>query len=170
MIDGAFCAVAYKSIVKKLIYNFKYKPYLAYLKKFLTKLFYESIIQQEIFQKTLKLSPVLVPILLHKKRLRRRGYNHAELLAEGLSESLGLKLMEVLQRTRETKSQFGLKLKERKENVKDAFMLNTKYSILNVNILLVDDILTTGSTLFEATNILKRNGAKKVYGLTLAKD
>jgi len=82
-------------------------------------------------------------------------------LAEGLSKSLNLKLIEILQRTRETKSQFGLKLKERKENVKNAFILNTKYSILNANVFLVDDILTTGSTLLEAANILKRNGAKK---------
>ena len=49
-------------------------------------------------------------------------------------------------------------------------MLNAKYSILNADILLVYDILTTGSTLLEAANILKRNGAKKVYGLTLARD
>jgi competence protein ComFC len=91
-------------------------------------------------------------------------------LTEGLFKNLKLKLSDILQRTRETKSQFGLKLKERKENVKDAFVLNTKYSILNTNVFLVDDILTTGSTLLEAANILKRNGAKKVYGLTLARD
>jgi len=146
-IDGAFCAVSYKGIIKKLIYNFKYKPYIADLKKFLTELFYESIIQQEIFQKVLKFSPVLVPILLSPKRLRKKRYNHAKLLAEGLSQNLNLKLSDILQRTRETKSQFGLKLKERKENVKDVFVLNTKYSILNANVFLVDDILTTGSTL-----------------------
>jgi len=169
-IDGAFCAVAYKGIVKKLIYNFKYKPYLSDLKKFLTELFYESIIQQEVFQKALRFSPILVPIPLSQKRLKARGYNHAELLSEGLSRNLNLKLSEVLQRTKETKSQFGLKLKERKENVKEAFILNTSYSILNTNVLLVDDILTTGSTLLEAARILKRNGAKRVWGLTLARD
>ena len=170
-IDGAFCAISYKGIVKKLIYNFKYKPYLADLKKFLVELFYESIIQQEIFQKVYqKYSPVLVPIPLHSKRLRKRGYNHAQLLADGLSKNLNLKLIEVLQRTRETKSQFGLKLKDRKENLKDAFSFNAKYSILNTNILLVDDILTTGSTLLEGARILKRNGAKRVWGLTLARD
>jgi predicted amidophosphoribosyltransferase len=68
-----------------------------------------------------------------------------------------------LQRTRETKSQFGLKLNGRKENLKDAFMLKT-------NILLVDNILTTDSTLLEVANILKRNESKKVWGLTLARD
>lgn len=169
-IDGAFCAVAYKGIVKKLIYNFKYKPYLSDLKNCLVELFYESIIQQEIFQKAYESLPIFVAIPLHASRLRKRGYNHAKLLAEGLSKMLNLKLIDILQRKKNTKSQFGLKLKDRKKNLKDAFILNTKYLILNTNIFLVDDILTTGSTLFEAAKILKRNGAKKVWGLTLARD
>lgn len=170
-IDGAFSGVAYKGIVKKLIYNFKYKPYLADLNKTLTELFYESIIQQEIFQQIYSLKPTLVPIPLHVKRLRKRGYNHSRLLAEGLSKSLNLKLLNVLQRTKETKSQFGLKLKERKENLKDAFSIAPNVPIAQCpNILLVDDILTSGSTLLEAARILKKNGAKKVWGLTLARD
>jgi competence protein ComFC len=175
-IDGAFCAVRYKGIIKKLIYNFKYKPYLSDLKKTLIELFYESIIQQEIFQKICENPPagglVLVPIPLHKKRLKQRGYNHAELLTEGLVRHLNLKLMDVLSRVRETKSQFGLKLKERKENLKDAFSLSldSKFKIHNSGIFLVDDILTTGSTLLEAARILKQNGAKRVWGLVFARD
>ena len=173
-IDGAFSAINYKGVVKKLIYNFKYKPYLSDLNKTLTELFYESIIQNEIFQKALNSSPadgpILVPIPLHPKRLKKRGYNHAKLLSIGLSKKLNLKLLEVLDRTKETKSQFGLKLKDRKENLKDAFILNTKYKIPNTNVFLVDDILTTGSTLLEAALILKKKGAGKVWGLTLARD
>ncbi len=173
-IDGAFSAIAYKGIVKKLIYNFKYKPFLSDLNETLAELFYESIIQQEQFVRTIDQlnndTIVLVTIPLHSKRLRLRGYNHAQLLAKGLSEKLNLPLIEILQRTKETKSQFGLKLKDRKENLKDAFILNTKYKILNTNIFLVDDILTTGSTLLEAARILKKNGAGRVWGLTLARD
>jgi competence protein ComFC len=171
VIDGAFSAIAYKKIVKKLIYNFKYKPYLADLKKSLVELFYESIIQQEIFQKVCKSSPILVPIPLSKKRLRSRGYNHSELLTEGLSKSLNLKLVNSLQRIKETKSQFGLTLKERKENIKGAFAVSANTLVSKYpNVLLVDDILTTGSTLLEAARILKKNGAKKVWGLTLSRD
>ncbi len=169
-IDGAFSAIAYKGIVKKLIYNFKYKPYLSDLKNSLVELFYESIIQQEIFQNVCKITPVLVPIPLHAKRLRERGYNHAKLLAEGLSGKLNLQVINALRRTKDTKSQFGLKLKDRKKNINRAFTLNTKYSILNTNVLLVDDILTTGSTLLEAARVLKRHRVKKVWGLTLARD
>jgi len=170
VIDGAFCAVAYKGIVKKLIYNFKYKPYLADLKKSLVELFYESLIQNEIFQKAYKSLPILVPIPLYKERLRQRGYNHAQLLAEGLAKKFNLELIDALQRVKTTKSQFGLKLEDRKENLKNAFILNPEYKIRNANIFLVDDILTTGSTLLEAAKILKRNGAKKVWGVVLARD
>ena len=170
-IDGAFCAVAYKGIVKKLIYNFKYKPYLTDLRKTLVELFYESIIQQEIFQKVYSHSLVLVPIPLYSERLRKRGYNHSKLLAEELAKSLNLKLINGLRRIRGTKSQFGLKLKERKENLKDTFEVNPNISISKYpNIFLVDDILTTGSTLLEAAKILKKNGAKRVWGLVLARD
>lgn len=174
VIDGAFCAVSYKGIVKKLIYNFKYKPYLADLKKSLIELFYESLIQQEIFQKAYQSPPaggsILVPIPLHPKRLKKRGYNHAQLLAEGLSRSLKLDLVEALQRTKETKSQFGLKLQDRRENLKNAFVFDKKHPVSNENIFLVDDILTTGSTLLEGARVLKKHGAKKVWGLTLARD
>jgi competence protein ComFC len=169
-IDGAFSAISYKGVVKKLIYNFKYKPYLSDLKNSLVELFYESIIQQEIFQKAYKFLPILVSIPLYPSRLRKRGYNHAKLLADGLSKKLGLKQVEILVRARETKSQFGLNLKERKENLRDAFALDSKSKVKNANIFLVDDILTTGSTMFEAARILKKNGAKKVWGLTLARD
>lgn len=173
-IDGAFSAINYKGVVKKLIYNFKYKPFLSDLNKTLTELFYESIIQQELFIKTIQQysnkTICLVPIPLHNKRLRKRGYNHAKLLADGLSQNLNLRVIDILERTKNTKSQFGLKLKERKENIKDAFIFNAKYEIHNTGVFLVDDILTTGSTLLEGARILKRQGAKKVWGLTLARD
>ena len=170
-IDGAFSAIAYKGIVRKLIYNFKYKPYLADLKKSLVELFYESIIQQEIFQKIYASSPILVPIPLHRKRLNKRGYNHAKLLAEGLSRKLNLRFIDVLRRSKDTKSQFGLKLKDRRDNIKNAFSILPNVPIIQLpNILLVDDILTTGSTLLEAARILKKNGASRVWGLTLARD
>lgn len=169
-IDGAFAAINYKGVVKKLIYNFKYKPFLSDLNKTLVELFYESIIQQEIFQKAYVFKPILVPIPLHPKRLRKRGYNHAKLLSVGLSQKLNLNLIDVLERIKNTKSQFGLNLKKRKENIKNAFILNTKYKIPNTNVFLVDDILTTGSTLLEAAKTLKRHGAKRVWGLTLARD
>jgi competence protein ComFC len=169
-IDGVFCAVSYKKLIKKLIYNFKYKPYLTDLRKTLVELFYESIIQQELFQKAYLLKPILAPIPLHNKKLKSRGYNHSELLAKDLSGYLKINFLDVLLRARKTRSQFGLNLKERKENLKNAFILSSKFSVQGLNMFLVDDILTTGSTLLEAAKVLKRNGARKVWGLVLARD
>lgn len=173
-IDGSFSALEYKKTVKKLIYQFKYKPYLSDLKSVLVDLFYESLIQDYNFYNIYnhkKNYTVLTPIPLHPSRLKERGYNHAEILAKELGKRFNLSVLNLLQRTRKTKSQFGLKRDERKENLTDAFSMVPNILISQyLNIFLVDDILTTGSTLLEAAKVLKKNGAKEVWGITLARD
>lgn len=171
-IDGAFSSISYKGVVKKLLYAFKYKPYLSDLNHILGDLFYEGIIQHEQFQKALELGPVLVPIPLHSSRLKQRGYNHAELLAKGLSQRLNLPVQNILKRTRKTQSQYGLKKKERIKNLAGAFAVQSdkQKEIRDKYIFLVDDILTTGSTLLETAKVLKKSGAEKVFGITLARD
>lgn len=175
-IDGCFSALAYNKTVQKLIFNFKYKPYLTDLKTVLSDLFYESIIQNQQFQQQREKSEwILVPIPLSASKLRKRGYNQAEILAKELSKKFGIPAQNLLERTRETKTQVGLTNLQRKLNVKDAFKLNSSFvtnhsSLKNANIFLVDDVATTGSTLLEAAKILKKAGAAKVFGLTLARD
>ena len=171
-IDGCFSALSYNKTVQKLIFNFKYKPYLTDLKTVLSDLFYESIIQNEQFQSQIKKGEwILVPIPLSSSKLRKRGYNQAEILAKELSKKLNLPVQNLLERTRETKTQVGLTNLQRKLNIKDAFrFINQESSISNQNILLVDDVVTTGSTLLEAAKVLKRGHVGKVFGLTLARD
>lgn len=171
-VDGAFSAINYKGVAKKLIYKFKYKPYLSRLKNLLVDLFYEGITQKEEFQKAHQLHPILVPIPLYKSKIKSRGYNQTEILASELARRLELRTENLLERVKNTKSQVGLKEKERKENIKDAFKVSHQRleAISQKSFLLVDDVLTTGSTLCEAANVLKRNGAKKVWGITLARD
>jgi ComF family protein len=162
--------------MQKLIFNFKYKPYLTDLKTVLSDLFYESIIQNEQFQSQIKKGEwLMVPIPLSKTKLRKRGYNQAEILAKELSKKFNFPVQSILERTRETKTQVGLTNLQRKLNVKDAFKLNLSLianhsSLKNANIFLVDDVATTGSTLLEAAKVLKKGGADKVFGLTLARD
>ncbi len=172
-IDGGFSSIVYNPIAKKLIYRFKYKPFLLDLQSLLSELFYEGIIQNEIFNKYLE-NAVLVPVPLYNSKFRKRGYNQAEILAKGLSDRLGIPVLDALERVKNTKNQFSLGKKERMENMKDAFSLNSEFvihnSLKNVTIFLVDDILTSGSTLSEAANVLKRAGAKAVFGLTLARE
>jgi ComF family protein len=175
-IDGCFSALSYNKTVQKLIFNFKYKPYLTDLKTVLSDLFYESIIQNEQFMKLIANGKwLMVPIPLSKSKLRKRGYNQAEILAKELSKKFKIPVQDLLVRTRETKTQVGLTNLQRKLNVKNAFSLNSSFitnhsSLKNVNVFLVDDVVTTGSTLLEASKVLKRGGVGKVFGLALARD
>ena len=171
-IDGCFSALNYNNIAKKLIYNFKYKPFLSDLENILTDLFYESIIQNEDFMDQISKDEwVFIPIPLFSAKLRKRGYNQSEILAKNLSRKFKIPVQNLLSRVRDTKNQYKLKKEDREENIKNAFIIhNSKFIIQNMSIFLVDDIVTTGSTLKEAANILKRNGANKVFGLTLARD
>lgn len=178
-IDGSFSSLTYNPIAKKLIYNFKYKPYLSDLQSLLSELFYEGLLQHETLWKTIEQldngTIVLVPIPLHSSKLKKRGYNQAEILANGLSQRLAVPVVDGLTRIKNTKTQFKLDREERMENMRGAFSLNSKFIIhnsklRNANIFLVDDILTTGSTLLACANILKRAGADKVFGLTLSRE
>jgi competence protein ComFC len=172
-IDGCFSALSYNKTVQKLIFNFKYKPYLTDLKTVLSDLFYESIIQNEQFQQQIKKGEwLLVPIPLSSTKLRKRGYNQAEILAKELSKRFGILVQDLLLRTKETKTQVGLTNLQRKLNIKDAFLLKPHaiFVLKHKNVLLIDDVVTTGSTLLEAAKVLKKGHVDKVFGLTLARD
>jgi competence protein ComFC len=171
-IDGCFSALSYNKTIQKLMFNFKYKPYLIDLRDVLGDLFFESIIQNESFNNQFKNGKwVLVPIPLFYSKLRRRGYNQAEILAYNLGKRLKMPVINILQRTKNTTTQVGKSDIERKLNIKGAFKITKQYpSILNhKSIILVDDVVTTGSTLKEAAKILKYKGAKRIIGLTLAR-
>jgi competence protein ComFC len=132
-------------------------------------LFFEAIIQKEQVMHLLatEKDTVLVPISLHTKKLRQRGYNHAKLLADQIGKRLSLPIVDCLLRSKETKIQAGLTKKEREANMKDAFSVKS-VDIKNKTIFLVDDIVTTGVTFGEAAKVLKKNGAKAVYGLAFS--
>lgn len=171
-IDGVFSGISYKGVAKKMIIKFKYDPYLTGIKKVLSDLFYEGIIQKEEFHKVFDpKKALLVPIPLYSARERKRGYNHAHILTQELSGKLNLPMMKVLKRIRNTKIQADLGKEERKKNLKDAFEIDLKFAsqIIGKQIFLVDNIFTTGSTLLEAGKILKKQGAESVWGLTLAR-
>ena len=117
-------------------------------------------------------SPILIPVPLHPRRERWRGFNQAELLGKMLAGNFAWQFRnDILMRHKNTKPQIGLKGAKRKENIQGAFEIVHKSKILNLKskILLFDDVWTTGSTLKECGNVLKRVGAKKVWGLTLAR-
>lgn len=131
----------------------------------------------------------LVPLPLHKRRLRWRGFNQAEILCRTIGAELNIRSTSVLVRCKATKTQKDLKRDQRIKNVANAFSLSPTPllfkegwppqadgvvgdipTIKNQNLILVDDVTTTGSTLLEAAKVLKRKGAAKVWCLTVARD
>lgn len=112
---------------------------------------------------------VIVPVPLHRSRVKERGYNQSELLANQLGSLLGLPVNSVtLQRTRKTKAQMTLGVEERYKNVAGAFVCCDQ-QLVKQKIILIDDVTTTGSTLDACAAALKRGGVTSVWGLTLAK-
>ncbi len=109
----------------------------------------------------------IVPIPLHKKKRRQRGYNQAELLAAEISKRSGIPLRkDLLYKRKETRQQKSLTRQERKANLKDAFWVKEKIT-KEQSFLLIDDVYTTGSTADAAASVLKEAGAKEVYLLCL---
>ncbi len=112
-----------------------------------------------------------IPVPLHPAKRRERGYNQSEYIAKGISRVTGLRLLpDAIQRVRNTRSQTSLTLEERKENVDGAFSISQKQigSIRGKNLLLVDDVITTGATIIEAARVLKSHGAGDVYAASIA--
>jgi ComF family protein len=111
---------------------------------------------------------LILPIPLHKKKQRQRGFNQAQDLAVRVGETLGIPVETgILKKIRHTKSQKKLDAAQRRRNLEDAFAVTE--SLDGLNILLIDDVYTTGSTVEAAALCLKKAGAQKVYFLTLCR-
>ena len=108
----------------------------------------------------------VVPVPMHPKRRRERGYNHAELLAKEAAKRLGLECLDALERVRDTRQQARLSGRERRANLKGAIAL--KQSVEGRRVLLVDDVCTTGTTAVSCLEQLKCGGAINVYLLCYA--
>ena len=115
-------------------------------------------------------SAVAVPVPLHPARERQRGFNQAELIFRPWLKDLGIPMERLLLRNRQTKPQYGLSREEREANLQGAFSLAEGMSADGRDILLVDDIMTTGATLLACANALRQGGAGRIYGFVLASD
>jgi len=130
-----------------------------------------------IYLKNLKLTNqqiknfIVVPIPLHKNREQDRGFNQAALIGKNIADNLDLPFRKnLLLRIKETKIQAELKdWEQRKTNLENAFQISEPTTLLGKNILLVDDVYTSGATINEAVRILKENGVKKIIAMVVAK-
>jgi ComF family protein len=116
--------------------------------------------------------PLLVPVPLHKSRRRTRGFNQAELIAQAAGKCLSPRLevaSGILLRQRDTISQVGLSREERLHNVRGAFRVSDPGRVKGRTLIVVDNVMTTGTTLSECARVLTRAGAERVWAVTVAR-
>lgn len=161
--DQGISVWGYNETVRRSIHRYKYRQkreYAAFYIEEMTKLLAGKLFLWE--------PELLIPIPVHKSRLRQRGYNQAALLAEGLSRRLSIPMREdILIRSKKTLPQKELSVRERRNNLRQAFTA-VKGSLAPDPVVLVDDIYTTGATMDVAAGLLKKAGVARVYFITLA--
>ncbi len=111
----------------------------------------------------------LVPVPLHPRRKREREFNQAEVLAQMTSKECNVPVLNALERIRYTSTQTRLDRQHRMENLRGAFRIRQSSPVRNRNLLLVDDVFTTGSTVEECALVLTQAGAASVRVLTVAR-
>jgi ComF family protein len=163
--DAAWAACLYNDPVRQLVHLYKYKH------KTVLRYHFFQILFTFITAYRIPLNKYhwIVPVPLHPARLRERGYNQSQLLAQLLAGQYDTPISaDNLQRVRNTESQSVLSQKERWTNIQQAFRIKQPRTFKDTQILLIDDLLTTGATASEAARTLKEAGAKRVDVLTLA--
>ncbi len=163
--DSARAAFAYNEVSARLILGLKYgdRPHLARILAGMT---------QRAASHALAGSPLIVPVPLHRKRLRQRFYNQAGLIAVALGKMSHTAVrVDLLKRTRPTATSRGMSARQRLENVRGAFEVPEIYRdfVQDSHILLVDDVFTTGATVEICARTLKRAGASRVDIVTIAR-
>jgi ComF family protein len=163
--DSAVAAYRSRGLVRKLVHQFKYGQQ-RHLRHPLAEWLGETMNDPRLRVQGFDL---IVPVPLHPARERERGFNQATLLAELLARQIEVPLRAVLERIRYTTTQTAYDRAERMENLHDAFRLRKNMNVRELHVLLIDDVLTTGSTLSECARVLKEAGAISVHAATAAR-
>ncbi len=162
-LDGLVVALGFTPAVQSLIHHLKYRMMARVgiqLGQFIAPLVAPRL--------PLAARPLLVPVPLHRRRVRERGYNQSERIARGLAQQWHLPVApHLLERTRHTRSQTNLNRAERQENVREAFRARRIATTFNT-VLLIDDVVTTGATMNACAAALKASGIQRVIGVAVA--
>lgn len=163
--DRAFSPCVYEGTLKELIHKFKYEGK-DFLGAPLSLLMIDFIKEYNL---PIEEMDYLIPVPLHRARLREREFNQSEILARHIGKVFNTPVRcEILTRTRNTKRQTDLESEERTRNVQKSFAVNHPSEIKDKNLFLIDDILTTAATASESSRALKEAGARIIFVLTLA--
>jgi ComF family protein len=163
--EAAVCAYRSRGIVRQIVHEFKYGGQ-QHLRHPIAGWLAETLEDPRFSGRRFD---AIVPVPLHPTRKRERGFNQAELLAALLSERAAVPSRDLLQRIRYTTTQTAFDRAERMENLHGAFRLRKNADVRGLRVLLVDDILTTGSTLSECARVLKAAGALSIHAATAAR-
>jgi ComF family protein len=163
--DAAVAAYRGRGIVRDVIHEFKYNRQI-YLRHLVARWLGYALLDRRLRSRRFD---IIVPVPLHPARQRERGFNQAALLSELLSRQTSIGCSALLKRIRYTTTQTALDRSERMENLHNAFRLRKNADVRGLRVLLIDDVLTTGSTLSECARVLKRAGATSVHAATAAR-
>ena len=163
--DTAIAAYRGRGIVRDVSHEFKYNRQM-HLRHLVGRWLCAAVDDERLCNHRFD---IIVPVPLHPARQRERGFNQACLLAELLGGHTSIPCRAMLKRLRYTTTQTALDRSERMENLHNAFRLRKNADVRGLRVLLIDDVLTTGSTLNECARVLKRAGAKSVYAATAAR-
>lgn len=164
--EELFCIFKYESIIREILIKYKFNN-----KSYIYKTFSKIILKNKKTCGFLEKYDIIIPVPISRKRKYERGYNQTELIAKEIAKILNIKLENnILIKIIDTKVQSELSKKDRLNNVKNAFKIINDGKIKDMNVLIFDDIYTTGSTVNECAKVLKIAGANKVGILTIAKD
>lgn len=156
----------YDNLIRNLILDYKFNE-----KPYLFRSFSEFINKYKKIYLQLENYDIIMAVPISRKRKKERGYNQSLLIAKEMAKGQEVKLKNnIIYKNMHNKTQSILSKKERIENVKNVYNIENKKELTNKNVLLIDDIFTTGATTNECSKILKLAGAKNVDILTLAKD
>ncbi|CAG7587209.1 hypothetical protein PEPTYR26121_00503 [Peptoniphilus tyrrelliae] len=156
-LDNLIVASTYSGIMRRLIIDFKFKGKLAY-GEIISEIMIEKLLEKNLSEEVLTYVP------MYKSRERKRGYNQSKILAENIAKKLDLRCVDVFEKVKDTKFQVGLKKDQREENLKNAFAVKN----IPEEIIIVDDVITTGTTISELVKVAKKSGIKKVTALIAA--
>jgi len=172
-LDGLVALWEYEGLIKTAIHYIKYRK-LGDAVSELVALSLETMSKDKerfasFFSDLFTEKPFITFIPMFSKKERKRGFNQSELIARALGKITGLETISLLEKMKETESQTRLKKEKRLKNIEGAFSLKADSLKPPENLILVDDIWTTGATMKEGAKILKQSGAKKIWGFVLAR-
>ena len=165
-LDGLIFIWPYGGVIRKAILGLKYK-HAKEITKELGEYLTDYLQERKV---VLPKKAILMPIPLYFLRQNWRGFNQVEEIGRTIAKARGwIYEDEIIMRKKFTKPQTSLKKKDRNENVRGAFILNPSDKLQAKSYILLDDVYTTGATMKEAAKVLKRKGAKEVWGLAIAR-